>query len=187
VSTSRPNIGDSEVSTSAIASDFDTEQLRELIMPVCIDAGLELVELEYKGSGNSSTLRLYIDYPVESGKTVSFEECTTLSREVSALLDVEDPIASRYDLEVSSPGLDRPLRTAAHFRRFIGSDAKIHMRQGLEGRNNFKGVLHSVSDDDKSVIVEIDDTQFDLPLSDISSARLIPDWSALMKGQGKRA
>ena len=156
-------------------------------MPVCVDAGYELVDIEYKQSGAGALVRIYIDYPVESGKSISFDECTTLSREVSALLDVEDPIATHYDLEVSSPGIDRPLRTPAHFRRFIGSNVKVHMRQGLDGRNNFKGLLVSVSDDDSSITVDIDDTHFELPLADLSSARLIPDWSALMKGQGKRA
>ncbi|MCP4444197.1 MAG: ribosome maturation factor RimP [Myxococcales bacterium] len=180
-------MGDDSKDPSRSASDFDSVQLRELLAPVCEDAGFELVEIECGPNGGETVLRVFIDYPPGTEKSISFDECTALSREVSAILDVEDPIASRYSLEVSSPGLDRPLRTPAHFRRYCGSDVKIQLRSGLDGRRNFKGVLVSVSEDDSSITVDVDETHFDLPFADLSSAKLIPDWSALMKGQGKRA
>ncbi len=183
MSTPRPNNGDADL----VARDAGTEQLRELIAPVCVDAGVELVEIEFKTVQGGAVLRIYIDYPPETEKSISFDECTSLSREVSAILDVEDPIHSKYDLEVSSPGLDRPLRGPEHFRRFIGSEAKIQLRDGLDGRRRFKGFLLAVSDDDTTITVDVDGTNFDLPLADLSSARLVPDWSALMKGQGKKA
>ena len=183
MSTSRQHIGDAQLGPSAVGA----EQLRELLDPVCTDAGYELVEIEHKMGGMGQTLRIYIDYPIDSEKTISFEDCEALSREVSAILDVEDPISSKYNLEVSSPGIDRPLRRPVHFRRFVGSDVKVALISGLEGRRNYKGVLISVADDDNSITIDVDGTHFDLPLADLSSARLIPDWSALMKGQGKRA
>ncbi len=183
MSTSRQHIGDAQLGPSAASA----EQLRELLDPVCTDAGYELVEIEHKVGGTGQTLRIYIDYPSGTEKTISFEDCETLSREVSAILDVEDPISSKYSLEVSSPGIDRPLRRPAHFRRFLGSNVKVALINGLEGRRNYKGVLISVADDDNSITIDVNDTHFDLPLADLSSARLIPDWSALMKGQGKRA
>ncbi len=187
MSTSRQHNGDAELGSSSHATDAGSEQLRDLIAPVCADSGYELVEIELTRGGNGAILRIFIDYPEGAEKAISFDECTALSREVSALLDVEDPIASRYDLEVSSPGLDRPLRQPAHFRRFVGSEVKVLLHSGLEGRRNFKGVLVSVSEDDSTITVDVNDTQFELPLADLSSAKLIPDWSALMKGQGKRA
>ncbi len=187
MSTTRPNIGDAELGSNEDVSDAGSDQLRELLAPICIDAGYELVEVELVQSQNGAVLRVFIDYPEGAEKTISFDECTSLSREVSAVLDVEDPIASAYELEVSSPGLDRPLRSAAHFRRFLGSEAKVLLQDGLDGRRKFKGTLVSVSDDDTTVTIDVDDTHFALPLADLTSARLIPDWSALMKGQGKRA
>jgi len=187
VSTSRPNIGDAEIVSSADASDAGSDQLRELLAPICIDAGYELVEVELKQSQGGAVLRIFIDYPPAAEKTISFDECTSLSREVSAILDVEDPISSRYELEVSSPGVDRPLRSPEHFRRYVGSEVKMLLLNGLEGRRKFTGILVSVSDDDTTVTIDVDDTHFELPLADLSSARLVPDWSALMKGQGKRA
>ncbi len=186
MSTSRTNIGDAELGASATRAP-GSEQLRELLAPICTDAGYELVEVEFKQGQGGAVLRIFIDYPPDSGKSISFDECTRLSREVSAILDVEDPITSRYELEVSSPGLDRPLRLPEHFRRYLGSEVKVQLRNGLDGRRNYKGVLVSVSEDDTTVTIDVDDTQFELPLADLSSARLVPDWSALMKGQGKRA
>jgi ribosome maturation factor RimP len=165
-----------------------SEQLRELIAPVCVDAGYELVDIEYKsGGGRGALLRVYIDYAAELNKSISFEDCEKLSRELSAILDVEDPIVNKYSLEVSSPGIDRPLRTPEHFRRFVGQEAKVSLREGLDGRRNFTGLLVEVSETGSSVTINVDGNQFELPIADVSSAKLVPDWNALMKGQGKRA
>jgi len=164
------------------------DQLRELIDPVCVDAGYELVEVEFKPSGQGTLLRIYIDYPIGQDQSINFADCEKLSRELSAILDVEDPIVEKYNLEVSSPGIDRPLRNPEHFRRFVGREAKVSLRQGLAGRRNFKGLLVEVSESGSTLTIDVDGEHFQLPLADLSSAKLVPDWSALMKkGQGSRA
>ena len=178
-SKSQPSAGPSRQTVS--------EQLHELIDPVCVDAGYELVDIDYKQGGQGALLRVYIDYPQGSEKSISFDDCEKLSRELSAILDVEDPIVSKYNLEVSSPGIDRPLRTPEHFRRFLGSEAKLSLRQGINGRRNFSGLLVEVDESGSTLTMEVDGENFELPLADLSSAKLVPDWSALMKGQGKRA
>jgi ribosome maturation factor RimP len=128
-----------------------------------------------------------IDFPKDSDKKIGFEDCEKLSRELSAILDVEDPIVDKYNLEVSSPGVERPLRTAEHFRRFIGQEAKVSLRAGLEGRRKFTGRLVQVGEGGDTFTIEVDGSNFDLPLADLSSAKLVPDWNALMKGSGKKA
>ena len=171
-------------STSTLAT---SDQLTELIEPVCVDAGYELVAIEYKGGGSGGLLRVYIDYPTGSDKSIGFDDCATLSRELSAILDVEDPIVDKYNLEVSSPGIERPLRTPEHFKRFVGHQAKVALREGLDGRRKFTGQLIKVCDGGVAVTINVDGTNFDLPLADLSSAKLVPDWNALMKGPGKKA
>ncbi len=185
------------------------EQLKALIEPVCVDAGYELVEIEYKlGGPLGAMLRVFIDYPhpsdiedrapgekapavvdsaeQEAPKSITCADCSALSHELSALLDVEDPIVSKYNLEVSSPGIERPLRKSKHFRRFIGGEVKLSLSHGVAGRRKFKGLLTSVSECGSTVTLEVDGTSYELPLADLAAARLIPDWGALMKGRGKR-
>jgi ribosome maturation factor RimP len=171
----------------AFQAHTTSDQLIELIEPVCLDAGYELVDIEYKGGNAGGLLRVYIDFPKDSDKKIGFEDCEKLSRELSAILDVEDPIVDKYNLEVSSPGVERPLRTAEHFRRFIGQEAKVSLRAGLEGRRKFTGRLVQVGEGGDTFTIEVDGSNFDLPLADLSSAKLVPDWNALMKGSGKKA
>lgn len=159
------------------------DELFALIEPVCEGAGYELVEIEFKGD----VLRIFIDFPADDERSISFDDCARLSHELSAVLDVEDPIVQKYSLEVSSPGIDRPLRTAEHFRRCLGQEAKVMLQSGLNGRRNFKGTLASVASDDSTVTINVDDQDYEFPLADLSSAKLVPDWNALMKGQGNRA
>jgi ribosome maturation factor RimP len=123
---------------------------------------------------------------------VDLNDCARVSHELSAVLDVEDPIPQHYSLEVSSPGLDRPLRTAGHFRRFLGGEAKIALRNGLDGRRNFRGFIEAVEPPEASeilpggvepgarVAVLVDGTTFLLPIEDIDAARLIQDWDAIL-------
>jgi ribosome maturation factor RimP len=115
---------------------------------------------------------------------VDLEDCTNMSRELSAVLDVEDPIPQAYSLEVSSPGIDRALRTPEHFAHFAESEAKISMAVGLPTasgeRKNFRGVLKGIVD--QTVKIEVDGQLFELPLDDIDIAKLVPDWDAVMKG-----
>jgi len=160
--------------------------------PVCTSSGYELVDVRFTMDQGHWVLRVYIDRLGEPG-TVDLHDCERMSRELSAVLDVEDPIPHAYSLEVSSPGVDRPLRTAEHFRAHVGAEIKVAMAvpvpvptvSGGE-RRNFKGPLKGVEGegDEAVALVEIDgkDT-YRLPVRDIDQARLVPDWDAVMKGK----
>ena len=130
--------------------------------------GYELVGVEYTGGSGHGTLRVYIDR--DSG--VSLDDCAAISHQVSGILDVEEPIKQAYDLEISSPGIDRPLFKLADFERFAGSVAKIRLAAGLDGRRNFKGRLQGVTDAGQ-VSIEVDGEVFDLPYADIARANLV--------------
>jgi ribosome maturation factor RimP len=130
--------------------------------------GYELVGVEFTGGSSHGTLRVYIDR--DSG--VSLDDCAAISHQLSGILDVEEPIKQAYDLEISSPGIDRPLFKLADFERFAGRIAKIRLAAGLEGRRNFKGRLQGVTDAGQ-VTVEVDGEIFDLPHADIARANLV--------------
>jgi ribosome maturation factor RimP len=125
--------------------------------------------------------------PLPGKGGIDFEDCEALSRQLGAVLDVEDPVPHHYSLEVSSPGIDRPLRTADHFQRYLGETAKVALREGLAGRRNFRGVIRTLEPspgpDAEVVVIDVDGTEFRLPIRDVASARLVPDWDALMKGR----
>ncbi|MGD8347652.1 MAG: ribosome maturation factor RimP [Gammaproteobacteria bacterium] len=142
--------------------------LAQLFEPVIESMGYELVGVEYTGGSGHGTLRVYIDR--DSG--VSLDDCAAISHQVSGILDVEEPIKQAYDLEISSPGIDRPLFKLADFERFAGSVAKIRLAAGLDGRRNFKGRLQGVTDAGQ-VAVEVDGEIFDLPYADIAKAHLV--------------
>jgi ribosome maturation factor RimP len=170
------------------------QRLIAIIEPACQAAGYELVDLRFLLEQGGWTLRVAVDLPLDEhtnidevpSDRVDLSACEQLSRELSAVLDVDDPIPQAYHLEVSSPGIDRPLRTAEHYRHFTGSEAKIqlgipqHLPSGE--RRNFKGILQGIGDDG-AVLIECDGTVFRLPLDDIDSAKLVPDWDAVMKGK----
>src|SRR3990170_280368 len=130
--------------------------------------GFELVDAELSGGRHRRTLRVYIDGP----QGITVDNCAAVSRQLSAILDVEDPIPGGYTLEVSSPGLDRPLVTPADFRRFIGETIKVKMQPPLLGRKNFSGRLVDVTAD--HVVVEVDKEHFDLAFDGMERARLVP-------------
>ena len=163
-------------------------KLIEIIEPAVAAAGVELVDLRFVLEQGGWTLRVQIDRPVAEGGQVDLHACEDMSRELSAVLDVEDPIPQAYSLEVSSPGIDRPLRTPAHFAHFAGSEAKIQLAVPLhtEGgeRRNFKGVLRGMIDD--KVSIECDGKPFLLPIADIDHAKLVPDWDAVMGKKPKQ-
>jgi ribosome maturation factor RimP len=170
------------------------QRLIAIVEPVCVAAGYELVDLRFVLEQGGWTLRVAVDLPLDEhtdrsevpSDRVSLEDCENLSRELSAVLDVEDPIPQAFNLEVSSPGIDRPLRTAAHYRYFTGVEAKIQLAQPLHlpagDRRNFKGILQGVGDDG-AVIIACDGTVFHLSIDDIEHAKLVPDWDAVMKGK----
>lgn len=145
------------------------DQLGELLGPVVHGLGYELWEIEYAPRAGGGLLRLYIDSP----DGISLEDCEKVSRAVSAVLDEADPIPNEYTLEVSSPGLDRVLRSQAHFARFAGSRVKVEMIQLINGRKRFQGRLRQVGESE--ITLETDGGEVSLPIEDIHRARLVPD------------
>lgn len=142
--------------------------LAQLFEPVIESMGYELVGVEFNRGARHGTLRVYIDR--DSG--VSVDDCAAISHQVSGILDVEEPIKQAYDLEISSPGIDRPLFKLTDFERFAGSIARIRLAAGLDGRRNFKGRLQGVTDAGQ-VAIEVDGETFDLPYADIARANLV--------------
>ena len=149
-----------------------------MLEPVVEALGYELVHIEFEGRGRNALLRLYIDHPFAAGShdevpEVTLSDCETVSREVSAFLDVSDPIAEPYRLEISSPGLDRPLTKPAHFARFLGEEARVTLDAPQDGRRKFRGRIDGVDDHELCLIV--DGERVALPLQGIRKARLVPD------------
>ena len=145
-------------------------QLWDLLEPVVAGMGYELVDIEYNPSSRHGLLRLYIDH--EDG--IQLDDCSDVSNQVSALLDVEDPIPGHYNLEVSSPGMDRPLHSIRDYERFTGEIVKIKTAMVIDGRRNYKGRLCGVEGDEISI--ECDGQRFSLPLASIEKARLVPEF-----------
>ncbi len=152
---------------------LDTE-LNQLLAPVIADLGLEFVGIEFSSSASGSLLRVYIDEP-ERGITI--DDCERASREISALLDVNDPVAGRYTLEVSSPGLERPLFTPEHFTRFLGEQVKVSVNLPIDGRRRFQGAIAAVEGD--RITIEQDGKPVAIAHANIAKARLVPDYVAL--------
>ncbi len=156
------------------------DQLTALLEPLVETLGYELVLLQYNPHRGSASLQLYIDAP--GGITLA--DCEKVSREVEGRLDVDDPIPQGYRLEVSSPGLDRPLVKPAHFERFAGSTIKIQLvapLSGGKGQRKFQGVLAGLSGDEV-MLATADAGTVKLPLSQIERARLVPDYEQELKG-----
>lgn len=146
----------------------DKTALLDLLETEVASLGYELVDLDLR-IGGDGLLRLYID--AEDG--ITLDDCERVSHQVSGLLDVEDPIPGYYTLEVSSPGVNRPLRTRAHYRRFAGERAKIELARPREdGRRRFTGLLGSVEDDEFAL--ELDGETVRLRFDDVATARLAP-------------
>ncbi len=138
-----------------------------LLEPTIKALGLQLWGVEHVSQGHHSVLRIYID----SEDGISIQDCERVSRQVSGILDVEDPIAGEYTLEVSSPGADRRLFSLQQFARYVGSGVSIRLRTPLDGRRKFKGQLVGVSDD--SVIVEVDGVEHQCPFVEIEKANIV--------------
>ncbi len=144
------------------------DKLYDLIAPVVEALGCELWGLEYLTQGRQATLRIYIEK--EAG--IGVGDCEKVSRQVSSVMDVEDPIASHYTLEVSSPGMDRPLFTLAHYERSVGEKVSIKLSRKFEDRKNFTGIIAGVENDE--VVVRIDEEEYLLPIDMIDRANIIP-------------
>lgn len=146
------------------------ERLQNMLEPMVESLGYELVLLEYSPSPKNAMLRLYID----TAAGITLEDCERVSKEVAGLLDVEDPIRSAYRLEVSSPGLDRPLVKPAHFQRFVEQQARVQLLAPLNGRRRFVGVIRGA--DAQTVKLETEEGLVELPIAEIERARLVPDY-----------
>ena len=146
------------------------KHLWDLFEPVVNGMGYELIEIEYQPNPKYGVLRLFID----KASGIQVEDCSAVSRQISAVIDVEDPVSGKFNLEVSSPGMDRPLRRAEDFQQFSGEVVKIKTSMPFEGQRNFKGLLKGLEED--LVIVECDDKEVRLPITAIDKARLVPDF-----------
>jgi ribosome maturation factor RimP len=144
------------------------EKLTALLQPVVEELGYGLWELECSPGRGNGFVRLYID--AEAGITV--DDCERVSRAVSEVLDAEDPVAGQYTLEVSSPGLDRPLRTAAHFAGFVGATVFVELAQPQDGRRRYLGRLTAAGAE--SIEIEVDGRRHVLPVAGIRKAHLAP-------------
>ena len=151
-------------------------KLTKLLQPLVEDLGYEFVGLEYTSNPKEPKIVLYID----RAEGIQIEDCAAVSREVAALLDVEDPISGQYNLEVSSPGLDRPLFTLDQFQRFSGEEVQLTAFAAVDGRRKFKGRILGAADG--SVRLDQDGQEVMLEFGNIAKARLVPDYDSLFEG-----
>lgn len=155
------------------------ERLLAMLEPLVEDLGYELVLLEFNPHKGSALVRLFIDAPAG----VTLGDCEKVSREVEGVLDVEDPIPQNYRLEVSSPGLDRPLVKPAHYERFTGSVAKLQLvAPKAGGRRKYQGVLRGLKDGQVVLLETPDAGTVELRLDEIERARLVPDYEMELSG-----
>ena len=139
----------------------------ELIEPTIEALGMQLWGIEHVTQGKYSLLRIYID----KDDGILIEDCAEVSRHVGALLDVEDPIPGEYTLEVSSPGVDRPLFKPEQFSQFAGEEVKIRLKVAREGRRKFRGVIDRV--EDRNIFLVCEDNEIEIPHVDIEKAQLV--------------
>ena len=143
------------------------QKLTDMLRPAVAETGKELLGVEFISAGNNSVLRLFIDH--ENG--IDVDDCAEVSRQVGAILDVEDPISSEYSLEVSSPGVDRPLFELLHFQQVIGETVNVKLSMPLDGRRKFKGLLSAIEND--TLIVEVDGIDYELVINNVDKANLV--------------
>ncbi|WP_114280388.1 ribosome maturation factor RimP [Thioalbus denitrificans] len=144
-------------------------ELQRIIEPTVTAMGYELLGIEHLSQGRRSLVRIYID----SEQGITLDDCEAVSHQVSGMLDVEDPIRGQYALEISSPGLDRPLFKREHYEQYVGNRVRIRMALPIEGRRKFAGMLAGVRED--KVIVIDDEVEYELPLAGIDKANLVPE------------
>lgn len=143
------------------------QKLTDMLRPAVAETGKELLGVEYISAGNNSVLRLFIDH--ENG--INVDDCAEVSRQVGAILDVEDPISSEYNLEVSSPGVDRPLFELSHFQQVIGETINVRLSMPMNGRRKFKGLLAAI--ENETLIIEVDGIDYELAISNVDKANLV--------------
>jgi len=180
----RDNIGDERewavgalflfLTIGKTVGNVDTQALAQRFTEVLVDIGVECLGVEFLPSHGQSTLRVYLDV---EGREVNVDDCEAASRELSAMLDVEDPIPGHYVLEVSSPGIDRPVFTAAQFARLMGGEVKVLLKAPIDGRRRLRGKVVSV--DGERIVLEGEAGRHEFVHDAVESARLVPDWVAL--------
>jgi len=158
---------------------METEAIVARVAPALRELGLECLGVEWNAGHGGGLLRVYIDLLQHEGdaNAVSVDDCEAASREISALLDVDDLIPGHYVLEVSSPGIERPLFNAAQFARFLGEEAKVTLKLPRDGRRRLRGRIAAV--DGKRIGMDVDGVRMDIADDEIESAHLVPDWDAL--------
>ncbi|MDH2434147.1 ribosome maturation protein RimP [Pokkaliibacter plantistimulans] len=144
--------------------------LHKMLTPIVTGLGFTLWGIEFLAQGRRSVLRIYIDH--ESG--IGVDDCAKVSHQASALLDVEDPISGEYVLEVSSPGMDRPLYTPEQFQAYVGAIVKLRLRMPFDGRRKFVGRLNAIENDE--VVLQVDDAEYLLPFELIDKANVVPEF-----------
>jgi len=157
--------------------------LEEMVRPIVEGLGFECWGVEFISQGKHSVLRIFIesltgastaDDEEQSESGVELKDCEQVSRQISGVLDVEDPIAGDYTLEVSSPGMDRPLYSLSHYERFKGSHVALKLRMPYEGQRKFNGVLNGVEGND--IVLQVDQEEFLFPLEAIEKANVVPQF-----------
>ncbi|MEG3617061.1 ribosome maturation factor RimP [Magnetovibrio sp. PR-2] len=146
------------------------KRIEDLIAPTIEDLGFEIVRVQLTGSKHP---RLQVMAERVDGSGIDVEDCAKISRSISAILDVEDPIASEYALEVSSPGIDRPLTRVKDFETWAGFDAKVELSVGIDGRKRFSGRLLGVDDTDNILMEDAEGENYVLPFDDVQRAKLL--------------
>lgn len=171
---------------SLVSDTVQTNTVLALIEPSLTDLGYEIVRIRLHGDGRP-VLQIMADRA--DGAEIDVGDCTLVSRTVSVLLDVADPIAGAYELEVSSPGLDRPLTRAKDFQSFSGSEARVELKSAVEGRRRFRGRLLGLDGDLVRMMVPLDavETEFALPFEAIEKAKLVLTDELLAAAQQERS
>ncbi|WP_294946025.1 ribosome maturation factor RimP [Sulfurivirga sp.] len=144
------------------------DRIEQMVKPAIEDLGCEFWGCEYLPVSGHATLRIYIDKP----EGVTVDDCADVSHEVSGILDVEDPISGAYNLEISSPGVDRPLMNPEHFSRYVGEEVAVRAHEPVLGRRKFKGPL--LSADESGIEILVDGETYAIDYDNIDKANLVP-------------
>ena len=158
-------------------------RIEAMLGPTIRALGCEIWGVEFHPRGRSALLRVFIDGA--DGQGVTLDDCERVSGQVSALLDVEDPIATKYRLEISSPGIDRALFRREHYETSIGEQVDVRLTFPFEGRRRFVGLLAGIEDED--IVVRIGEEEYLLPLSQVRRTRIVPDFAAEVSSSGADA
>ena len=152
-------------------SNSRQDKLTQLLLPAVEGLGYELVGIEHLPMGKHTVLRIYID----SSDGITVEDCSRVSHQLSGVLEVEEPIKGQFTLEVSSPGIDRPLFSVEQFKQFVGSKVKLKLYHAIEGKRKIQGLIESIAGEDINIKDADSDTTFQLQMDDIDKANIISD------------